>query len=211
MGANLAFYDIVRIDHFRGFESFWSVPAGSPTARDGSWVPCPGLELFEAIQQAFPDAKIVAEDLGVITPEVEALRDATDSPGMAVLQFAFGGEEDNLYLPHNVTPNTVIYSGTHDNNTTVGWYADEREHVRDHVRRYLSIPGDDIAWDLIRAALQAIANLAIFPLQDVMRLGNEARLNTPGAALGNWQWRYTAAQLDQLNETATEHLEATHP
>ena len=123
--SNLSFYDIVRIDHFRGFESYWSIPAGESTARNGEWIESPGLELFRAIKQACPDARIVAEDLGVITPEVDALRQKTGLPGMAVLQFAFGGDEENAYLPHNVTPNTAIYTGTHDNDTTIGWYASE--------------------------------------------------------------------------------------
>lgn len=197
MKANLAFYDSVRIDHFRGFESFWSVPAGSPTAREGQWVKCPGLELFKAIHQACPDARIVAEDLGIITPEVDALRRDTGLPGMAVLQFAFGGGDDNPYLPHNISPNTVIYSGTHDNDTTLGWYHAESEHIREQVRRYLAVSGHDIAWDLIRAALKSPANLAVAPFQDVLRLGGEARLNTPGAAMGNWQWRYTPELLEE--------------
>jgi 4-alpha-glucanotransferase len=204
--SNLAFYDIVRIDHFRGFESFWSVPADASTARNGEWVKCPGLELFQAIQKACPDAKIVAEDLGIVTEEVEALRNATGLPGMAVLQFAFGGGDDNPYLPHNVSQNCVIYSGTHDNDTTLGWFQGEPEHVREHVRRYLSVSGEDIAWDLIRAALHSSANLAVFPLQDFMRLGAEARLNRPGAAMGNWQWRYTADQLEQAKSESVAAL-----
>ncbi|MEO0509590.1 MAG: 4-alpha-glucanotransferase [Verrucomicrobiota bacterium] len=197
MKANLAFYDIIRIDHFRGFESFWSVPAGAKTARNGQWVKCPGIELFQAIRQACPDAKIVAEDLGVITHEVDALRRQTGLPGMAVLQFAFGGGNDSPYLPHNVSSNTVIYSGTHDNDTTVGWYEGEPEHVKEHVRRYICVSGEDIAWDFIRAAMKSRANLSVVPLQDIMRLGAEARLNTPGAAMGNWQWRYSDEQLEQ--------------
>jgi len=196
--SNLSFYDIVRIDHFRGFESYWSIPADESTARNGQWIKSPGLELFRAIQEACPDARIVAEDLGVITPEVEALRKKTGLPGMAVLQFAFGGDDDNAYLPNNVTPNTVIYTGTHDNDTTIGWYASETETVRDHVRRYLSVSGDDIAYDLIRCAMGTPANLAVAPLQDFMRLDGSARLNKPGSSTGNWQWRYVPEQLQAL-------------
>ena len=198
--SNLSFYDIVRIDHFRGFESYWSIPSGESTARNGQWVKSPGLELFRAIKQACPDARIVAEDLGVITPAVEALREQTGLPGMAVLQFAFGGDEDNAYLPHNVTPNTAIYTGTHDNDTTIGWYATESESVRDHVRRHLSVSGDDIAYDLIRCAMETPANMAVAPLQDLMRLDGGARLNKPGSSTGNWQWRYKREQLDAVQK-----------
>ncbi|PXA04186.1 4-alpha-glucanotransferase [Coraliomargarita sinensis] len=204
--STLSFYDIIRIDHFRGFESYWSVPAGETTARNGKWIKSPGLELFHAIKDACLDARIVAEDLGVITPEVTALRKKTGLPGMAVLQFAFGGEDDNAYLPHNVTPNSVIYTGTHDNDTTVGWYASESEPVRDHVRRYLSIPGDDIAYDLIRAAVRSTANLAVVPLQDFMQLDDSARLNKPGSAAGNWQWRYLPEQLDELSAERAQNI-----
>lgn len=204
--STLSFYDIIRIDHFRGFESYWSVPAGESTARNGKWIKSPGLELFHAIKDACPDARIVAEDLGVITPKVNALRKKTGLPGMAVLQFAFGGDDDNAYLPHNVKPNTVIYTGTHDNNTSIGWYASETEKVRDHVRRYLGVSGDDIAFDLIRAAIRSAANLAVVPVQDLMQLDESARLNTPGSAVGNWQWRYLPEQFDRLWAEQVEYL-----
>ncbi|MFO8026309.1 MAG: 4-alpha-glucanotransferase [Opitutales bacterium] len=204
--SNLSFYDIVRVDHFRGFESYWSIPADASTARNGRWIKSPGLELFRAIRQACPDARIVAEDLGVITPEVDALRQQTGLPGMAVLQFAFGGGDDNAYLPHNVMPNTVIYTGTHDNDTTIGWYASESEKVRDHVRRYLSVSGDDIAYDLIRCAMGTLANLAVAPLQDFMRLDGSARLNKPGSSDGNWQWRYLPESLDTLEQEQASQI-----
>ncbi|MFU8848550.1 MAG: 4-alpha-glucanotransferase [Opitutales bacterium] len=204
--STLSFYDIIRIDHFRGFESYWSVPAGESTARNGKWIKSPGLKLFHAIQTACPDARIVAEDLGVITAKVDALRKKTGLPGMAVLQFAFGGDEDNAYLPHSVTPNTVIYTGTHDNDTSIGWYASEQEKVRDHVRRYLSVSGEDIAYDLIRSAISSAANLAVVPLQDLMRLDSRARLNKPGSAMGNWQWRYSTSQLEELSRNESENL-----
>lgn len=204
--ATLSFYDIVRIDHFRGFESYWSVPAGDSTARNGKWIKSPGLELFSAIKEACPDARIVAEDLGVITPEVDALREKTGLPGMAVLQFAFGDDDENGYLPHNVSANTVIYTGTHDNDTTIGWYASEAENVRDHVRRYLGASGEDIAYDLMRAAMRSQANLAVVPLQDLMRLDASARLNRPGSPVGNWQWRYLPKQLDDLCEKEAGNL-----
>lgn len=204
--SNLEFYDIVRLDHFRGFESYWSVPAGQKNAVKGKWAPCPGLELFKAIQKACPEAKLVAEDLGVITEKVDALRAATGLPGMAVLQFAFGGEADNAYLPHNYARNTVVYSGTHDNDTTRGWYAGLDDDTQDHIRRYLGISGAEIAWDFVRAAIRSSAHLAIFPLQDLMSLGSEARLNTPGSPIGNWQWRYHEDQLDRLEAENAPYL-----
>jgi 4-alpha-glucanotransferase len=204
--ANLEFYDIVRLDHFRGFESYWSVPAKDTTARNGTWIECPGLELFKAIQAACPDAKLVAEDLGVITDEVEALREATGLPGMAVLQFAFGGDAENAYLPHNYSRNCVAYSGTHDNDTTLGWYRGLDEATQDHIRRYLTVSGDEIAWDLVRSAIKSAANMAIIPLQDLLSLGSEARLNTPGAPVGNWQWRYQPDQLVALQQDSAPYL-----
>jgi 4-alpha-glucanotransferase len=151
---------------------------------------------------------LVAEDLGVITDEVNALRDATGLPGMAVLQFAFGGEPGNAYLPHNYMRNCVAYSGTHDNDTTLGWYRTVDDATKDHVRRYLNVSGDEVAWDLIRAAIRSSAHLAVFPLQDLMSLGSEARLNTPGAPVGNWQWRYQPDQLEALQRESAPHLKA---
>jgi len=205
--SSLDFYDIVRIDHFRGFESYWSVPADAETAKGGRWVEAPGHELFRAVQSALPDAKIVAEDLGIVTDAVRELLAFTGLPGMAVLQFAFGDDEDNAYLPHNVTPNTVIYSGTHDNDTSAGWYAGLDETEKDAVRRYLSVHGHDIAWDLIRAAFRAPANLAVIPLQDFMGLGSEARLNQPGTTQGNWQWRYGPDDLAALRDNKLGSLQ----
>lgn len=204
--SNLAFFDLVRLDHFRGFESYWSVPAEEQTARNGKWIKSPGLELFKAIQSAFPDAKFIAEDLGVVTEEVEELCAQTGLPRMAVLQFGFGDEASNPFLPHNIGANYVVYSGTHDNETTLGWYHNVNEATRDHVRRYLNISGDEIAWDFIRAALRSHANLAVVPLQDMMSLGNEARFNSPGDAVGNWQWRYQQHQLDQVESDSSGYL-----
>lgn len=204
--ANFTLCDIVRIDHFRGFESYWAVPADAKNARNGRWVPGPGLEFFKAINKALPEAHLIAEDLGVLTPEVIALRDATGLPGMAVLQFAFGDDADNLYLPHNQRANSVVYSGTHDNDTTLGWYAATDEKARDHVRRYFRVSGQEVAWDFIRASYASVANLAIMPLQDLMKLGGEARFNTPGKAEGNWQWRYQSWQLEQLERESSAYL-----
>jgi len=198
--------DIVRIDHFRGFDSYWRIPAGAKTARTGKWVRGPGLDFFKAVKEAFPDARIIAEDLGELTPDVLKLRDDTGLPGMAILQFAFGGGSDNLYLPHNHHHNQVLYPGTHDNDTTRGWYATTGENVRDHVRRYFRISGQEIAWDFIRACYESVCNLAIIPLQDLMNLGSEARFNTPGRPVGNWTWRFKAEQLDRLQNESAAYL-----
>lgn len=204
--ANMEFYDIVRLDHFRGFESYWSIPAGEKTARNGKWMPSPGAELFQAIQKACPDAKLVAENLGIITDKVKALMQMTGLPGMAVLHFAFGEGASNPYLLHNSRRNTVIYSGTHDNDTTLGWYQNLDENTQDHLRRYLSVSGNYISWDLVRAAIQSTANMMIVPLQDLMNLGSEARLNKPSTATGNWQWRYLPEQIDTLQNESAGYL-----
>ncbi len=194
-GATLATVDMVRIDHFRGFQAAWHIPAAEDTAVNGAWVETPGRELFAAVRAALGDLPVIAEDLGMITPEVHALRDALGFPGMKVLQFAFGGGADNLYLPHNHVPDSVVYTGTHDNDTTAGWYQSSEPHVRDHVRRYLAVEGRDIAWDLIRTTCASVATIAIVPVQDVLALGPEARMNFPGRPHGNWSWRLLPDQL----------------
>jgi 4-alpha-glucanotransferase len=204
--ASFALCDVARIDHFRGFEAYWAVPAGAPTARTGSWVPGPGLEFFRAVQAAMPGAKLIAEDLGLLTPETIALREATGLPGMAVLQFAFGGGADNLYLPHNHRANSVVYPGTHDNDTTRGWYAKADEKTRDHVRRYLRIGGQEISWDFVRVAYASVANLAVVPWQDLLNLGSSGRFNTPGKSQGNWTWRYREEQLRALSDQSGSYL-----
>ncbi len=204
--ANLALCDIVRIDHFRGFDTYWSIPAGSPTAREGVWKFGPGIEFFAAVRDALPDCRLIAEDLGELAPSVVDLRRATGLPGMTILQFAFGGEATNLYLPHNLEANSVVYPGTHDNDTTLGWYRTTDAKSADHVRRYLRVSGDEIGWDFIRAAYRAVSNLAVVPLQDFMSLGSEARFNSPGKPQGNWQWRYSAEQLAALHRDAATYL-----
>lgn len=206
IGASFRLYDVLRIDHFRGFDEYWEVPAPAVNARGGQWRAGPGLRLFAAIKEKFPEAKIIAEDLGLLTPGVTALRERTGLPGMAVLQFAFGGKPDNLYLPHNVTANCVIYAGTHDNDTTRGWYQSAGDHIRDHVRRYLRVDGRDVAWDFIRAAYESVCRLAIVTMPDLMNLGSEGRLNTPGQPAGNWGWRYRADQLDRLFGDTAKYL-----
>ena len=151
----------------------------------------PDAAVFEAILSKLGNLPIIAEDLGVITPEVEALRDRFGFPGMRILQFAFGGERNSSFLPHNYVSNTVVYTGTHDNETTLGWYLNATEDERDHVRRYTVSSGRDIVWDLIRLAYASVADMAIIPMQDLFVLGNEARMNYPGREGGWWQWRYT--------------------
>lgn len=204
--ANFELYDIIRIDHFRGFEAYWSIPFGSPTAKSGEWIKAPGLKFFQEVRKTFPDARIIAEDLGSLSPEVYELLAATGLPGMAVLQFAFGGKADNFYLPHNHKQNSVIYPGTHDNDTTCGWYASADDKMQDHVRRYLRISGQEVPWDFIRSAYESVSRLAVVTLQDLMSLDASARFNTPGTEQGNWQWRYSTAQLTQLHNNSSAYL-----
>jgi 4-alpha-glucanotransferase len=190
--------DVVRIDHFRGFDSYWRIPLPADTARTGEWRPGPGLDFFRAVSAAFPGSRIIAEDLGLLTPAVEELLADTGLPGMAVLQFAFGGDAKNPYLPHNLRRNQVIYPGTHDNDTALGWYASSDEATRDHVRRYLRVGGADVGWDLIRAAYSAVSDIAVLPMQDLLGLGPEARFNTPGKPEGNWRWRLAQGDVERL-------------
>ncbi len=196
--ALLDYVDAVRIDHFRGFEAYWRVPYGEATAINGEWVKGPGEEFFKRLYERLGDLPIIAEDLGVITPEVEALRDGFNLPGMKILQFAFGADETNPYLPHNYTPNCVVYTGTHDNDTTVGWFQSLSEEERDAVLRYLKSNNPaDIHWDMIRAAFSSEAKLAIVPLQDILGLDTQARMNTPSKGQGNWVWRFEPGSLTE--------------
>jgi len=194
--ANFELYDIVRIDHFRGFYDYWQIPAGSPTAKTGRWMPGPRLDFFEAIKKSLGDVKLIAEDLGDMNDGVRKLLADTGLPGMAVLQFAFGGDASNLYLPHNIGANTVVYPGTHDNNTCVGWYESAPEYTRDHFRRYFWSDGKEPHWTLINAAFKAHAKIAVVAMQDVLGLGADARFNEPGTTQKNWRWRLTGEQLD---------------
>jgi 4-alpha-glucanotransferase len=186
----LAHADVFRIDHFRGFAAYWEVPASCPTAMEGRWVPGPGRALFDALAAALGVLPIVAEDLGIITPDVTALREACGFPGMRVLQFAFGGNARNEYLPHQCTPASVIYTGTHDNDTTRGWWHNATPHERHFVASYLATGADDIHWAMIRAACNSVARTAVFPLQDVLGLDGAHRMNMPGSPVGNWAWRF---------------------
>jgi 4-alpha-glucanotransferase len=185
---NLRTADVVRIDHFRGFAAYWQVAATETTAIGGHWVPGPGVELFEKARAVHGELPIVAEDLGDIDEDVHALLERTGFPGMRILQFAFG-ELDSEYLPHRHIPNCVVYTGTHDNDTTRGWFAAADDGARAKAEEYLGTKGDTIEWDFIRAAYGSVADRAIAPLQDPLGLGSEARMNTPGQAADNWSWR----------------------
>jgi len=191
----LEMFDIVRIDHFRGFESYWEIPETEETAKIGRWKKGPGAVFFKTVKKVLGTLPIIAEDLGIITPEVTALREKLNFPGMKVLQFAFTGCPENLFLPHNFERNSVVYTGTHDNDTTYGWYANATDHERDFVRRYCKTDGHEIHWDLIKLALQSPANVAVIPFQDVIGLGSEGRMNFPGTIEGNWEWRFTWNQV----------------
>jgi 4-alpha-glucanotransferase len=195
--------DVVRLDHFRGFEACWAVPAGAETAINGEWVQGPGRDLFRAVEQVLGPVPMIAEDLGLITPEVETLREELGFPGMKVLQFAFSGDPTSPYLPHNFERNCVVYTGTHDNDTTLGWLNTMGEEERMPLRQYLGGRDDELNWELIRLAFMSVAHTAIVPLQDVLGVGSEGRMNTPGQASGNWGWRYSQ---DMLTAAACERL-----
>ncbi|MGK7876747.1 MAG: 4-alpha-glucanotransferase [Xenococcaceae cyanobacterium] len=191
--------DMIRIDHFRGLESFWSVPAGEQTAINGQWVPAPGYALFETIREELGRLPIIAEDLGDINQAVLDMRDHFEFPGMKILHFAFDGDGTNPYLPFNANTNSVIYTGTHDNNTTIGWYYENAtDYERDRLNKYLGSPGPHgIAWEMIRLVLSSVSNQAIIPIQDVFSLGSNARMNTPSTNEGNWLWRYRGEALTE--------------
>ena len=203
--AQLTLSDIVRIDHFRGLESYWEIPADAETAVEGKWVPGPGDAFFETVQATFgKDLPIIAEDLGIITDEVKELRDRFDLPGMKILQFAFEGE-DSDYLPYNQPQNCVCYTGTHDNDTSVGWYEKAPEKARDKVRRYMNTDASSIHWDFIRTCLGSPARIAIVPIQDVFGQGSDCRMNVPGVADGNWAYR---ARKDLFTDWVAEYLKS---
>lgn len=203
---NLELFDVLRLDHFRGFESYWAIPAEAPDARTGKWIKGPGMEFFKKINKEIPNAKLIAEDLGIITDDVRNLLQETGLPGMAVLQFAFDGHPDNTFLPHNLNKNTVLYAGTHDNDTTRGWYDTLNEQDRDQLRRYFRISGNSISWDFIHALYESTPNLTIVTMQDLLNKGPEARLNLPGTSQGNWRWRFTLDELDTLQNNSAAYL-----
>ena len=190
-------YDTLRIDHFRGFAAAWEIPADEPTAIHGQWVTGPGKSFFDAVADQVPLGSIVAEDLGLITPDVLELRDGLAFPGMLVLQFAFDSDATNPYLPHNHVPGAVVYTGTHDNDTTRGWWDQQPAAVRDNLAEYVGYaPADPVA-ALVRAALMSVARLAVVPMQDLLDLGSDARMNVPGTTEGNWAWRFTWDQVPE--------------
>ena len=202
--------DIVRIDHFRGFAGYWEIPASEPVAINGRWMAGPGEKLFNAIQREMGRLPIIAEDLGVITPDVEALLEKFDLPGMRVLQFAFDGNTNNPYLPHNYIKNTVVYGGTHDNDTTIGWYGTASPAERNFVCKYLRTDAREIHWDLIHAASQSVADIAIHTLQDVLGLGSEHRMNLPGKSEGYWEWRFSWEQVKPVHAAKLYEVTALH-
>ncbi len=203
--ANFRLYDIVRIDHFRGLAAYWAVTAGAETAIDGKWVKAPGQELFRKVIDTLDEPELIAEDLGVITPDVEALRDNFNFPGMKVLQFGFELESDSAFLPHNYIQNCIVYTGTHDNNTTLGWYqALDLERMK-FLHDYMPVDKQNPGHSLMRLAWASVAKYAVAPLQDVISFGKEASMNKPGTAEGNWEWRFV---FDDIKEHQTEFLSA---
>lgn len=189
---------LLRIDHFRALQAYWAIPGKQPDGRIGEWRPARGEELLEVLESRLKHLPLVAEDLGMITPEVHALRERFGLPGMKVLQFAFDGDADNPYLPCNHEPDSVVYTGTHDNDTTLGWFQNTPDDVRAHIAEYLDTGSDDMPWPLIYAALESKSRLAIIPMQDLMSLGGEDRLNTPGTTEGNWAWRLQSSPTDDI-------------
>lgn len=192
--------DIVRIDHFRGFEAFYEIPGDAPTAETGKWVKAPGEKLFNEIRKEFGEPPIIAEDLGIITEEVKALRDKFNFPGMKIMQFAFGEEGDKNFLPHRYIHNCVVYSGSHDNDTTRGFFEAEKANgsgIFEWAQKYLNYYGNDIRFAVIKAAYSSVADTVVIPMQDILNLGSEARMNFPGRPDGNWQWRFTWEQVDE--------------
>jgi 4-alpha-glucanotransferase len=193
--------DLLRIDHFRGFEACWAIPADEPTAINGTWQPVPGTELFTSLHHEFGQLPLIAEDLGIITPAVEALRDRFGLPGMKILHFAFDSGPDNPYLPHNLTRHCVAYTGTHDNSTTLGWWQSLPTEAQQQVADYLGHRAPSMPWDLIHAAMTSVADTCIIPLQDILELDDGARMNRPGQPEHNWGWRFAPGTLsDQLRQ-----------
>jgi 4-alpha-glucanotransferase len=197
IGSHLHFFDLLRIDHFRAFEAYWEIPATEPTAIAGRWVKAPGEALLQAIFREFPQLPLVAENLGIITAEVEELRERFHLPGMLILQFAFDGSCENPYVPHRHTPLAVVYTGTHDNDTTLGWYHQLDSTTRQRVQDYLGYPRENMPRPLLRAALASVAQLAILPMQDLLELDSAHRMNIPGTSSGNWCWQFEWQQVPQ--------------
>ena len=201
--TQLALFDLLRIDHFRGFEACWEIPAGCETAIEGRWVKAPGDAIFDKLLSVFNELPLVAEDLGIITDEVTALREKYAMPGMKILQFAFGSDASNPYLPHKHCQDSVVYTGTHDNNTTLGWYEELDMYTKAHIKAYFGDSDEEIPWLLNRAALQSVAELAVLPMQDILALDGEHRMNVPGTVAGNWQWHFS---WDMVTDTYKKRL-----
>ncbi len=202
--------DIVRLDHFRGFEAYWEVPAAESTAINGHWVKGPGAEFFTAVRDELGELPIIAEDLGFITDEVKELRDAFNLPGMKILQFAFAADARNPYLPHNYEQNVVVYTGTHDNDTTISWYESRETEELEAIKTYLGPVNENINWALMRLAYRSVADTAVIPLQDVLGLGREARMNTPAEASGNWTWRFRMEDLKPAHRQKLREMAVTY-
>lgn len=209
--GNLKLYDVFRIDHFRGFAAYWAVPFGNETAIDGEWLRCPGKELFTALQSEFGELPIIAEDLGLITDDVLELRDQFGFPGMKILQFAFDSDEKNNYLPHTYHSHCVVYTGTHDNNTVLGWYEGTHEENHKNVENYLGgEPAEGISRALIRMSHASVADLSIIPLQDILELDASGRMNTPGTTEGNWKWRFRREAITNELAQWLKHITRTY-
>jgi 4-alpha-glucanotransferase len=206
MRRMLALADIVRIDHFRGFAAHWEIAADEPTAVHGRWVPGPGPALFKALAKALGPLPIIAEDLGLITPDVDALRKQFAFPGMCVLQFAFSDDASNRYLPHNHEPDSVVYAGTHDNDTAAGWWSSCTDHERHFARGYLATDGHDMPWSLVRAAMMSVADTCVHPMQDILALPTESRMNFPGQPSGWWRWRFEWSQVQPWHASRLAEL-----
>ena len=204
--TNLLLYDIIRIDHFRGYTASWAVPFGETTAIKGEWIPSPGKDFFITLRKVFVNLPFIAEDLGVITPEVEELRDEHGLPGMKILQFAFDSNETNDYIPHNYNKNSVVYTGTHDNDTVVGWFKNASTEDRKYVLDYLNAGENEIHWSLIRLAWSSVANMAIVPMQDLLGLDTPARMNLPDTLQNNWKWRAKSGDFTPALAAKLAHL-----
>ena len=210
MKRALTLADVVRIDHFRGFAAYWEIPATEPAAVNGRWVTGPGSELFEALRSSFPELPFIAEDLGYITRDVEELRDGFSLPGMRILQFAFAENAGHAYLPHNYAVNTVAYTGTHDNNTSVGWWQGVSPRERAFAQHYLGTDGNSIQWSLMRALSCSVAQLVVYPMQDVLGLDGSCRMNVPGVPTGSWEWRFAWSQVDAWHAKVLREMGAVH-
>jgi 4-alpha-glucanotransferase len=203
-------FDVIRIDHFRGFEAHWEIPADEETAINGKWVKAPGEKLLTALYEAYPHLALVAEDLGIITKEVDQLREQFNLPGMKILQFAFSGEASNPYLPHNHQTNSVVYTGTHDNDTTLSWLDSISDNEKHYIRQYFNFPYENLNQVLMSTAMASVAKLALLPLQDLMGLGNGHRMNTPGTTEDNWLWRFSWEQLTEESRALGRHMNSIY-